>query len=362
MPCAKPGKSSTGPPARSGPDAALRVPAPVGGRAADVGPLNAPPSGRGAGAGVGVVEADPGFFRRGRRRRKNAFWDSCRGKRASITAPGRATGNPEPVGRGPARHHPAARSQWEVPRETRKVMRDLADRLGETVNVFVARDLRRVCVAHEESPHPLPHVVDIGDEQPLWAAASSKVLLRDASDTLLHRVAASSPHGEAYAEELRTPAQEAADRGYTVSSSEWDEGLTAVATPPPPSPSRRPDHQPLQPGHRLPLPQRPQPPLPLRGRRTVRGGPLRSGGAHLRPRVQPPARPQPLNPPGAGPSARRSCGSGGGRRHRRAPARRPRTDHGPGPSGSFRGRLVVRGRAGRGGVGRPSGGVHLGPG
>ncbi len=82
-----------------------------------------------------------------------------------------------------------ARSQGEVPRETRKVMRDLADRLGETVNVFVARDLRRVCVAHEESPHPLRHVVDIGDEQPLWAGASSKVLLRNASDTLLHRVA-----------------------------------------------------------------------------------------------------------------------------------------------------------------------------
>ncbi|WP_419184062.1 IclR family transcriptional regulator [Streptomyces caniscabiei] len=85
-----------------------------------------------------------------------------------------------------------ARSQWEVPRETRKVMRDLADRLGETVNVFVARDLRRVCVAHEESPHPLRHVVDIGDAQPLWAGASSKVLLRDASDTLLHRVAITS--------------------------------------------------------------------------------------------------------------------------------------------------------------------------
>src|SRR3954468_6206714 len=61
-----------------------------------------------------------------------------------------------------------ARSQWEVPQETRKVMRDLADRLGETVNLFVARGVHRICVAHEESPHPLRHVVDVGDEQPLW--------------------------------------------------------------------------------------------------------------------------------------------------------------------------------------------------
>ncbi|MEU6799395.1 IclR family transcriptional regulator [Streptomyces neyagawaensis] len=124
-----------------------------------------------------------------------------------------------------------ARSQWEVPRETRKVMRDLADRLGETVNIFVARDTQRVCVAHEESPHPLRHVVDVGDEQPLWAGASSKILLRGASDTLLRRVAAASPHGESYAERLRARAEEAAQRGYAVSSSEWDEGLTAVAVP-----------------------------------------------------------------------------------------------------------------------------------
>ncbi|MFB6849981.1 IclR family transcriptional regulator [Streptomyces sp. NPDC056373] len=124
-----------------------------------------------------------------------------------------------------------ARSQWEVPQETRKVMRDLADRLGETVNIFVARDVSRVCVAHEESPHPLRHVVDVGDEQPLWAGASSKVLLRDVSEDLLRRVAAASPHGEAHVDRLRAWAQEAAQRGYAVSSSEWDEGLTAVAVP-----------------------------------------------------------------------------------------------------------------------------------
>ncbi|MEV5439927.1 IclR family transcriptional regulator [Streptomyces sp. NPDC052682] len=124
-----------------------------------------------------------------------------------------------------------ARSQWEIPRETRKVMRDLADRLGETVNIFVARDIHRICVAHEDSPHPLRHVVDVGDEQPLWAGASSKILLRDAPDALLRRVAQASPKGETYMTQLRTMAQEAARRGYAVSSSEWDEGLTAVAVP-----------------------------------------------------------------------------------------------------------------------------------
>jgi DNA-binding IclR family transcriptional regulator len=124
-----------------------------------------------------------------------------------------------------------ARGQWEIPRATRKVMRDLADRLGETVNIFVPRDIHRVCVAHEESPHPLRHVVDVGDEQPLWAGASSKILLRDAPDTLLRRLALASSHDETYADRLRTSEQEAARRGYAVSNSEWDEGLTAVAVP-----------------------------------------------------------------------------------------------------------------------------------
>ncbi|MFJ4616651.1 IclR family transcriptional regulator [Streptomyces sp. NPDC088812] len=124
-----------------------------------------------------------------------------------------------------------ARGRWEAPRETRKVMRDLADRLGETVNIFVARDVQRVCVAHEESPHPLRHVVDVGDEQPLWAGASSKVLLRDASDAVLRRVALASPYGEAHTDRLRAGAAETAQRGYAVSSSEFDEGLTAVAVP-----------------------------------------------------------------------------------------------------------------------------------
>lgn len=124
-----------------------------------------------------------------------------------------------------------ARAQWEVPQETRKVMRDLADRLGETVNLFVARGVHRVCVAHEESPHPLRHVVDVGDEQPLWAGASSKILLRDASEETLRRVALASPQGEAHIEQLRAWATEAAERGYAVSSSEFDEGLTAVAVP-----------------------------------------------------------------------------------------------------------------------------------
>jgi DNA-binding IclR family transcriptional regulator len=51
------------------------------------------------------------------------------------------------------------------------------------------------------------------------------------------RVAAASPHGEAYADRLRARAQEAAQRGCAISGSgsgsgsACDEGLSAVAVP-----------------------------------------------------------------------------------------------------------------------------------
>ena len=90
--------------------------------------------------------------------------------------------------------HLAQRS-WELPPDTQRVMRELAARRRETVNVYVARDVYRVCIAQQEGPQPLRHVVHVGDELPMWAGASAKVLLRDASPGLLERIARSSPYG-----------------------------------------------------------------------------------------------------------------------------------------------------------------------
>jgi DNA-binding IclR family transcriptional regulator len=126
--------------------------------------------------------------------------------------------------------HLAQRS-WELPPETQHAMRDLAARQRETVNVYVARDIYRVCIAQQESPQPLRHVVHVGDELPLWAGATAKVLLRDASPALLARVARSSPFGPAHVKRLQEWIDEAAVAGFAVSHGERDEGLSAVAAP-----------------------------------------------------------------------------------------------------------------------------------
>jgi DNA-binding IclR family transcriptional regulator len=124
-----------------------------------------------------------------------------------------------------------ARGSWELPPETKELMRGLAQRQRETVNLYVARDIYRVCVAQQESPQPLRHVVHVGDELPLWAGASSKILLSNSDDAHLARVARSSPYGQDHADSLRAQIDEAVVRGYAFSHGEREAGLSAVAVP-----------------------------------------------------------------------------------------------------------------------------------
>jgi DNA-binding IclR family transcriptional regulator len=124
-----------------------------------------------------------------------------------------------------------ARRSWELPPETQRGMRELSARQRETVNLYVARDVYRVCIAQQESPQPLRHVVQVGDELPMWAGASSKVLLRDAEPGFLERIARSSPHGTRHAQVMREWIDEAARRGYGESHGEREAGLSAVAVP-----------------------------------------------------------------------------------------------------------------------------------
>lgn len=124
-----------------------------------------------------------------------------------------------------------AKRSWELPPETQRLMRELAVRHRETVNMYVARDIYRVCIAQQESPEPLRHVVHVGDELPMWAGATSKVLLRDASPSLLERIARSSPYGPGHVRRLQEWIDDAAVRGYAISHGERVDGLSAVAAP-----------------------------------------------------------------------------------------------------------------------------------
>lgn len=124
-----------------------------------------------------------------------------------------------------------AKRAWELPPEATQLMRDLGARQRETVNLYVTRGIHRVCVAQQESPLPLRHVVGVGDELPMWGGASSKVLLRDASDAVLVRVCRTSPYGKDHVDVLRQRIAQATADGYAVSHGEREPGTSAVAVP-----------------------------------------------------------------------------------------------------------------------------------
>jgi DNA-binding IclR family transcriptional regulator len=124
-----------------------------------------------------------------------------------------------------------ARRSWQLPPEIQATMRGLGASHQETVNLYVLRDIARICVAQQESPRPLRHVVQVGDELPLWGGASSKVLLSDAPETLLARVAHGSPAGDSHLETLRQWAAGVRRDGYAVSHGEREDGISAVAVP-----------------------------------------------------------------------------------------------------------------------------------
>jgi DNA-binding IclR family transcriptional regulator len=124
-----------------------------------------------------------------------------------------------------------AKRAWELPPETTQLMRELGGRQRETVNLYVARGIHRVCIAQQESSLPLRHVVRVGDELPMWGGASSKILLRDAPEDVLARVCQSSPYGQDHAETLRQRIAQATADGYAVSHGEREPGTSAVAVP-----------------------------------------------------------------------------------------------------------------------------------
>ena len=124
----------------------------------------------------------------------------------------------------------AARS-WALPPDIGKILTELAQRCEETVNVYVRHDIRRVCIAQHEGPSTLRHVVAVGDQLPLWGGAASKVLLADAPQPLLRRIARESPLGENHLTTLQQWVAAAAGAGHAVSHGERELGASSVAVP-----------------------------------------------------------------------------------------------------------------------------------
>lgn len=120
---------------------------------------------------------------------------------------------------------------WQLPPGTRETMRQVADRTGETLSVYVRYDVQRVCIAAEQGTQALRHVARVGSDQPLWAGAPAMVLLSAAPPSVLVRVAALSPRGAALLPDLEKWSEQVRRDGWAVTHGAREDGLSVVAAP-----------------------------------------------------------------------------------------------------------------------------------
>ncbi|AOS65935.1 IclR family transcriptional regulator [Actinoalloteichus hymeniacidonis] len=135
------------------------------------------------------------------------------------------------VGAGLLRWAKLARAAWELPAPVLDAMRGLADECGETTSFYVRQGPFRVCVAQQEGRQSLRQVVRVGDKLPMWAGASSKLLLTAASDEDVAEIAASSPYGPGYTPQLLAEVEKIRAAGHVVTHGERENGVSGIAAP-----------------------------------------------------------------------------------------------------------------------------------
>lgn len=122
-----------------------------------------------------------------------------------------------------------ARSLWDVRGEVRRTLAELVDACGETVNIYVRRDLSRISIAQVEGNTTVRSVVEVGVPYSLVTGASAKVLLGSAPDSMLDELLRRHPELETAG--LRSETLSIAEAGYAVTHGERELGASAVAAP-----------------------------------------------------------------------------------------------------------------------------------
>ncbi|MGW5383418.1 IclR family transcriptional regulator [Nocardia sp. NPDC003963] len=119
---------------------------------------------------------------------------------------------------------------WAPPEAVVDVMRELSADTGETVNLYIRQGLTRVVVAQCEGTATVRSVIPVGVPYPLWAGAAGKILLQAAPE-IVGDVAADSPYGPGFAEELRQQIDAGRERGYQLVHGERELGSSGLSFP-----------------------------------------------------------------------------------------------------------------------------------
>lgn len=119
----------------------------------------------------------------------------------------------------------------------RPVLRELADRTGESATLFVVDGLQRLCLAREEGTHSIRYNIIEGQRMALYAGAGGKVLLACGPEELRKKILKKNQLKKLTPNTITDPGQlekelEAVQKkGYATSLGERDGEVAALAAP-----------------------------------------------------------------------------------------------------------------------------------
>ncbi|MEV0322253.1 IclR family transcriptional regulator [Streptomyces sp. NPDC050658] len=140
------------------------------------------------------------------------------------------------LGAGVLRLAGAAAVRLDISQEGGPVCRELADELGETVNIAILDDDAAVNIMQARGPASVTAQNWLGRRTPLHATSSGKVLLAHLPTTLREGVIARTlprltEHTVTGTVALRGELETVVEQGYAVAVEELEVGLAAVAAP-----------------------------------------------------------------------------------------------------------------------------------
>lgn len=133
------------------------------------------------------------------------------------------------LGVGVVRLAGAATAQLDLARESRPICQRLAEEVGETVNIAVARDGDVVNISQVRGPSAISGQSWAGARTPPHATSSGKVLLAFGALEVPDELDRYTPL--TITDERRLGLDEIVERGWAAAVEELEEGLNAVAAP-----------------------------------------------------------------------------------------------------------------------------------
>lgn len=125
----------------------------------------------------------------------------------------------------------------ELQAVAQSVMEGLRDTCGETVGLYVPDGDERVCIAAVEGIRMLRTSSRVGRRAPLYSGAAAKAILaflpEERWDAIIARtgLAPLTPNTITDPARLKAELTQIRREGYAVSTGEWDEGITSMASP-----------------------------------------------------------------------------------------------------------------------------------